>query len=83
VLVGEVVSSAPPVVAAIEPKDQPPAPNVISIRPGMSMAEIERAAIELALRETRGNRRKAADMLGIGERTLYRKLKEYNLPEYS
>ena len=46
------------------------------------MAEIERAAIELALRETRGNRRKAADMLGIGERTLYRKLKEYNLPEY-
>ena len=83
VLVGEVVSSAPPVAAAIEPKDQPPAPNVISIRPGMSMAEIERAAIELALRETRGNRRKAADMLGIGERTLYRKLKEYNLPEYS
>ncbi|HTL94681.1 MAG TPA: sigma-54 dependent transcriptional regulator [Gemmatimonadaceae bacterium] len=81
VLVGEVVANTPP-VAAIEPKDQPPAPNVISIRPGMSMAEVERAAIELALRETRGNRRKAADMLGIGERTLYRKLKEYNLPEY-
>ncbi len=81
VLLGEVVSSTPP-VAAIEPTDQPPAPNEISIRPGMSMAEIERAAIELALRETRGNRRKAADMLGIGERTLYRKLKEYNLPEY-
>ena len=41
------------------------------------MAEIERAAIEAALKETRGNRRKAADMLGIGERTLYRKLREY------
>jgi len=25
----------------------------------------------------RGNRRKAAETLGIGERTLYRKLKEY------
>ncbi len=81
VLVGEVVPSKPP-VAAIEPKDQQAAPNVISIRPGMSMAEIERTAIEAALRETQGNRRKAADMLGIGERTLYRKLKEYNLPEY-
>ena len=33
------------------------------------------------LRETRGNRRKAAESLGIGERTLYRKLREYNLPE--
>jgi len=49
-------------------------------RPGMTMAAVERAAIEAALRETRGNRRKAADQLGIGERTLYRKLKEYGLP---
>jgi len=49
----------------------------VTISPGMTMAEIERAAIEAALKETRGNRRKAADMLGIGERTLYRKLREY------
>jgi DNA-binding NtrC family response regulator len=48
-------------------------------RPGMTMADVERAAITAALRETRGNRRKAADVLGIGERTLYRKLKEYAL----
>ncbi|HTT68752.1 MAG TPA: sigma-54 dependent transcriptional regulator [Gemmatimonadales bacterium] len=44
---------------------------------GMRMADVERAAIEAALAETRGNRRKAAEMLGIGERTLYRKLKDY------
>jgi DNA-binding NtrC family response regulator len=44
------------------------------------MAEIERTAIEAALRETRGNRRKAAETLDIGERTLYRKLKDYHLP---
>ena len=50
------------------------------VKSGMTMAEIERAAIENALRETRGNRRKAAELLAIGERTLYRKLKEYNLP---
>ena len=54
--------------------------NVVTITPGMTMAEIERSAIEAALRETRGNRRKAAEILDIGERTLYRKLKEYNLP---
>jgi DNA-binding NtrC family response regulator len=51
----------------------------VVFRPGMRMAEVERATIEAALRETRGNRRKAAGMLGIGERTLYRKLKEYGL----
>jgi DNA-binding NtrC family response regulator len=63
----------------IEPRDQAPPPSVVTIRPGMTMAEIERAAIEAALRDTRGNRRKAAELLGIGERTLYRKLREYQL----
>jgi DNA-binding NtrC family response regulator len=48
-------------------------------RPGMKMADVERAAIEAALMETRGNRRRAAEKLGIGERTLYRKIKEYEL----
>lgn len=44
-----------------------------------SLAEQERAAILDALRVTGGNRRKAADMLAISERTLYRKIKEYGL----
>jgi DNA-binding NtrC family response regulator len=48
-------------------------------RPGMKMADVERAAIESALRETRGNRRRAAEKLGIGERTLYRKIREFQL----
>jgi DNA-binding NtrC family response regulator len=48
-------------------------------RSGMTMADVERSAIEAALEETRGNRRKAAEQLGIGERTLYRKIKEYGL----
>ena len=50
-------------------------------QPGMTMAEVERATIEAALQEYRGNRRRAAEVLGIGERTLYRKIKEYKLPE--
>ncbi|MEK7668588.1 MAG: sigma-54 dependent transcriptional regulator [Gemmatimonadota bacterium] len=58
-----------------------PPESVVLYRTGMRMEEVERAAIEAALRDTRGNRRKAADMLGIGERTLYRKLKEYELGE--
>ena len=48
-------------------------------RPGMTMAEVERATIEAALREYKGNRRRAAEVLGIGERTLYRKIKAYRL----
>ena len=63
----------------IEPRDQPAPAVAVTIRPGMGMAAIERAAIEAALRETRGNRRKAAELLGIGERTLYRKLRDYQL----
>src|SRR5262249_50771820 len=71
-----------PQIGGIEPRDQPPPPNVVTISPGTKMADIERAAIEAALRETRGNRRRAAEMLGIGERTLYRKIKEYRVPEH-
>jgi DNA-binding NtrC family response regulator len=52
-------------------------PETVLYRAGMSMADVERAAIEAALRDTRGNRRKAAEVLGIGERTLYRKIKQY------
>ena len=84
--IGEVHPAAPlvvsPSVPAIEPRGQAPPPNVVTIAPGTKMADIERSAIEAALKETRGNRRRAADMLGIGERTLYRKIKEYRMPEH-
>jgi two-component system response regulator HydG len=46
---------------------------------GKSMADIERLFIEETLKITAGNREEAATMLGIGERTLYRKIKEYGL----
>ncbi len=70
-----------PVIASpIEPPDQPAPPSALTLTPGMTMSEIERAAIEAALKETRGNRRKAAQILDIGERTMYRKLREYGIP---
>ena len=51
----------------------------ILFTPGMTMQELERAAIVTTLAAVNGNRRKASEQLGIGERTLYRKLKEYDI----
>ena len=70
---GSGVTSGTPIEAAAVPEGE------VLYRAGMTMADVERAAIEAALRETQGNRRKAAEILGIGERTLYRKLKAYQL----
>jgi len=46
---------------------------------GKSLADYEQAAIVNALQKCSGNRKKAAQILGIGEATLYRKLKIYNM----
>jgi DNA-binding NtrC family response regulator len=78
-LVGGGVTGVTAFSGGIEPMVQPPTEATVTLRPGMTMAEIERAAIEAALQNSRGNRRKAAEVLQIGERTLYRKLREYNL----
>lgn len=47
--------------------------------PSLNIAELERIAITEALRSSHGNRREAARLLGISDRTLYRKLEEYGL----
>jgi len=49
----------------------------IEIPVGATMDEIERRAILRTLESTGGNRTRAAELLGIGLRTLQRKLKEY------
>ena len=46
---------------------------------GVGLDRLEREAIRQTLAMTAGNREQAAQLLGIGERTLYRKLKEYGL----
>ncbi len=46
---------------------------------GLSLNEIEKQAIIDTLAKTGNNRQLAAKLLGIGERTLYRKIKEYGL----
>jgi two-component system response regulator HydG len=47
------------------------------------LEELERRAIIRTLRETNGDKVAAAKFLGIGKTTLYRKLKQYNLRQYS
>ena len=46
---------------------------------GMSLADIERKAVELALDQHHGNRTRAAASLGISVRTLQRKLKAWGM----
>ena len=46
---------------------------------GKPLSEIERLFVTETLRLAAGNREEAAKMLGIGERTLYRKIREYGL----
>lgn len=46
---------------------------------GQTLEEPERAAVLRALEEVGGHRRKAAERLGIGERTLSEKLTRYGL----
>ena len=46
---------------------------------GISLEQLEREAIKNTLKMVDGNREQAAKILGIGERTLYRKIKDYDL----
>jgi DNA-binding NtrC family response regulator len=57
------------------PKSDPQEDDVIPI------AAMEKQAILKAMRQTDGDRRMAAKLLGIGKTTLYRKLKEYGVGE--
>ena len=56
-----------------------PATASLSALAGKPLAEIERLFVTETLRLAGGNREEAAKMLGIGERTLYRKIREYGL----
>ena len=66
---------AGPLQAAADPTAVPnDGPNTLVGRP---LAEVERFYMEKALALKEGNREEAARLLGIGERTLYRKLQEW------
>jgi two-component system response regulator HydG len=58
--------------------EQDESPSIGSLA-GVGLDKLEKEAIRQTLAMTGGNREQAAQLLGIGERTLYRKLKEYGL----
>jgi two-component system response regulator HydG len=60
------------------PDQGPPGPANLVGRP---LEEVERFYVEKTLELTNGNREEAAKRLGIGERTLYRKIKKWGLKE--
>ena len=69
--------SLPHVVDIELAEDEPRAPE--AKKTTGTLRELEREAIRRTLAEVNGNRREAARQLGIGERTLYRKLREYQI----
>lgn len=54
-------------------------PQTIEVEESLSLEEKEKMMIRKALEKYRGKRKNAAKELGISERTLYRKINEYNL----
>lgn len=65
--------------ALVNIKDAPVMPSLAPAP--RSLEEEERQAIEAALERNSGRRKAAASELGISERTLYRKIKEYGLDQ--
>ena len=53
----------------------------IEVEESLSLVDKEKEMIRKALKKHRGKRKDASQDLGISERTLYRKIKEYNLDE--
>lgn len=64
---------------AASEESSPAADGSLQSLVGRPLAELEKAFIAATLIYTAGNREQAAEMLGIGTRTLYRKIKEYEL----
>jgi DNA-binding NtrC family response regulator len=53
--------------------------DLIKIKTGSTLDEIEKIAIQSTLSSLKGNKSKTAEVLGIGRKTLHRKLNEYDL----
>ena len=54
-------------------------PKVEAVDASLNLAEKEKEIIVIALKKHHGRRKEAAEDLGISERTLYRKIKDYGL----
>ncbi len=72
----------PPERARVPGPPGPVQPERLKVRLAQGRFEdAEKELIRSTLKMVQGNREQAAGILGIGERTLYRKIKEYGLTE--
>ncbi len=53
----------------------------ITFKPGVPLSEVEKTMILQTLKAVKGNKLKAANILGISRRSLYNKLEEYEIEE--
>jgi DNA-binding NtrC family response regulator len=75
-------SPAPaPAAAAAAQAGQQANGNELRIPVGSTIEQAERALIELTLEHTRNNKTRAAEILGISQKTLFNQLKEYGAQE--
>ena len=70
-----------PVSAPVQPvhQEEYQTVEILHDEPPTNIETLERDSIRRALDKSNGNRKLAADALGISERTLYRKIKDYGL----
>ena len=68
-----------PAYVAGQPRTEDAEAEEISEPQSLNIDDIERQMIEKALARNNGNRKKAATELGISDRTLYRRIKQYGL----
>ena len=80
-VIGEQGGSFPPYPAYMEqqPHTEEAEAEEIAEPPTLNMENMERQMIEKALERNNGNRKKAAAELGISDRTLYRRIKQYGM----
>ena len=64
---------------AFQPSTEDAIAEEIKEPPSLNLSDLGRQMVEKALERNGGNRKKAAQELGISDRTLYRKLKQYGL----
>ncbi|HUO30623.1 MAG TPA: sigma-54 dependent transcriptional regulator [Bryobacteraceae bacterium] len=75
-------ASEPPLASAVAVgSEAAPLPVMHAPPRGLFLPDVEKETILKALAATRGDRAKAAQLLGIGRTTLYRKLKEYKIED--
>lgn len=66
-----------------EKNENEPANFEDCLRAGVSLGDMERRLVEMTLEATRGNRSRAAALLGVSLRTVRNKVRSYGLPSWS